>query len=88
MTPVISLTRRYRDVLGLEEVTLDIDGPSITGATARARPRCCGSSRLTSLPAADFDLPPSWWVGHLSRGMRSTLRRATNLDVLSAIATE
>jgi len=38
MTPVISLTRltrRYRDVLALDEVTLDIDGPSITGLLGR-----------------------------------------------------
>ncbi len=38
MTPTIStsgLTRRYRGQLALDEVTLDFDGPSITGLLGR-----------------------------------------------------
>jgi ABC-2 type transport system ATP-binding protein len=38
MTPTISvtgLTRRYRDQLALDDVTFDIDGPSITGLLGR-----------------------------------------------------
>jgi ABC-2 type transport system ATP-binding protein len=38
MTPTISvtgLTRRYRDQLALDDVTVDIDGPSITGLLGR-----------------------------------------------------
>jgi ABC-2 type transport system ATP-binding protein len=38
MTPTISLTglsRRYRDQLALDDITVDIDGPSITGLLGR-----------------------------------------------------
>jgi ABC-2 type transport system ATP-binding protein len=38
MTPIISvtgLTRRYRDQLALDDVTVDIEGPSITGLLGR-----------------------------------------------------
>jgi ABC-2 type transport system ATP-binding protein len=38
MTPTISvtgLTRRYRDQLALDDVTVDIDGPTITGLLGR-----------------------------------------------------
>ncbi len=38
MTPTVSttsLTRRYRGQLALDEVTLDFDGPSITGLLGR-----------------------------------------------------
>ena len=38
MTPTISLTgltRRYRDQLVLDDVTFDIEGPSITGLLGR-----------------------------------------------------
>ena len=38
MTPTISvagLTRRYRDHLALDDITVDIEGPSITGLLGR-----------------------------------------------------
>ena len=52
MTPTISvtgLTRRYRDQLALDDVTLDIEGPSITGLLGR---NGAGKSTLMRIIAA------------------------------------
>ena len=74
MTPTISvtgLTRRYRDQLALDDVTVDIDGPSITGLLGR---NGAGKTTLMRIIAARSSPRPA--PSGFSAPTRSRTRRS------------